>query len=320
MSADGIPAIALAAYRRAVQVVDAADAQCRVDWPLVAAIGKVESDHGRYGGNGIDRDGTVRPGIFGIPLDGSDHTAVVHDSDGGTLDRDTIWDRAVGPMQFIPGTWRTVGVDANGDGRKDPQNFADAATAAAVYLCSGPGDLSTESGAHSAVLRYNDSETYANEVLAIARGYREGYTVDPASALTDQQRYGAAYLPSGQPQAMQQYDPATRATAGAAPAGRKPASGPDPSRSGSTSGSGGAAAGQGGSGSLTGAATSTVSGVVHGVTGGGAAAPTPAPTPAPSPTPTTTPVVVLPVIGPLGVPTCPSGYLLSLDGKSCTKT
>ena len=110
MSASGIPARALEAYQRAATIVDSADTQCRIDWALIGAIGKVESNHGRYGGNGIDRDGTVRPGIYGIPLNGANSTAVIHDTDGGTVDRDATWDRAVGPMQFIPGTWRTVGV------------------------------------------------------------------------------------------------------------------------------------------------------------------------------------------------------------------
>src|SRR5580765_60810 len=208
MTVNGIPAAALDAYRRAATIVDAADAQCRIDWALIAAIGKVESNHGRYGGNGIDRDGTVRPGIYGIPLNGSNNTAVIHDSDGGTYDRDLTWDRAVGPMQFIPGTWRVVGVDANGDGRKDPQNMADAATATAVYLCSGPGDLSTDAGARSAVLRYNHSDAYADQVLALAAGYRGDYTLVPGPGQSDSQRTGSPYLPSGEPQTMASYDAA----------------------------------------------------------------------------------------------------------------
>lgn len=61
--ANGTPAQALAAYQRAAQLLRPADPECRVDWPLVAAIGKVESDHGRYAGNGLDLNGTVRPGI-----------------------------------------------------------------------------------------------------------------------------------------------------------------------------------------------------------------------------------------------------------------
>jgi hypothetical protein len=214
-------------------------------------------------------------------------------------------------MQFIPSTWRTVGVDANGDGRKDPQNFLDAATATAVYLCSGPGDLSTEPDARAAVLRYNHSEAYADEVLAIADGYRNGYTVDPASALTAEQRDGSPFLPSGQPQTMQHYDPvAASAPAAAPPAGRRPA--PGASHTG-TKTPGATAGGRPGAG--TGPA-GTVSGVARSVTGGTQA---PTPKPAPSPSPTTAPLVVLPVIGPLGVPTCPAGYRLSLDGRSCTR-
>jgi membrane-bound lytic murein transglycosylase B len=329
MSANGIPAQALAAYQRAATLVDAADAECNIDWALIAAIGKVESNHGRYGGNGIDRDGTVRPGIFGIPLNGSNDTAVIHDTDGGTYDRDLTWDRAVGPMQFIPGTWRTVGVDANGDGRKDPQNITDAATATAVYLCSGPGNLSTESGARSAVLRYNQSDAYATQVLAIAAGYRGGYTVVPASDLSPDQRSASPYLPSGDQQTMRHYDAETASKPAAKPStsGSKP--GTIPASTGGTSGGtggggGGAATPTPGTTAGTGPVGGTV-GTVGGVVGGGVggvtgSTPTPSSTstPAPSPSPSPTPVVV-PVIGPLGVPTCPSGYLISLDGKSCTK-
>jgi hypothetical protein len=224
-------------------------------------------------------------------------------------------------MQFIPSTWRTVGVDANGDGRKDPQNITDAATATAVYLCSGPGDLSTESGARSAVLRYNQSDAYADEVLAIARGYRGGYTVEPSSDLADAQRTGSPYLPSGDQQTMAHYDSAAAARPASTTPRRRPASG----STGSTAASGGSAGGTGGSGSSSGSAgsggslTGTVTGVVGGVVGGVTGhTPAPSPTPTPSPSPTTA-AVVLPVIGPLGLPVCPTGYLLSLDGKSCTK-
>ncbi len=122
---------------------------------------------------------------------------MVHDSDGGTIDRDPVWDRAVGPMQFIPGTWRTVGVDADGDGVKNPQNLSDAATATAVYLCSGPGDLTQPTDLRSAIMRYNQSEPYVQQVIAIADGYRRGVSVLPAQALSAEQRNGSPYLPSG---------------------------------------------------------------------------------------------------------------------------
>ena len=92
------------------------------------------------------------------------------DTDNGVYDHDTVWDRAVGPMQFIPGTWRTVGGDLDGDGVKNPQDINDAAAATAIYLCAGPGNLADPSDAYAAVRRYNDSDSYARTVLAIAAG------------------------------------------------------------------------------------------------------------------------------------------------------
>jgi len=141
LDSTGIPVRALEAYRTASSLVNAADRGCHIDWALVAAIGRVESNHARFGGNQLDNAGVARPGIIGIALDGSNGTARITDSDGGLLDRDTTYDRAVGPMQFIPGTWRVSGVDADRDGVKNPQDMADAAAATALYLCSGPGDL-----------------------------------------------------------------------------------------------------------------------------------------------------------------------------------
>ncbi|HEY3514539.1 MAG TPA: peptidoglycan DD-metalloendopeptidase family protein [Kribbella sp.] len=42
---------------------------------------------------------------------------------------------AIGPAQFMPGTWATYGVDADGDGKKDPRSPADAVMAQAKYMC-----------------------------------------------------------------------------------------------------------------------------------------------------------------------------------------
>ena len=114
----GIPARALEGYRRAEQLLATGDPSCHLDWALVAAIGRVESAHGSFGGNRLGTDGVARPGIVGIALDGSRGTARITDTDGGRWDGDGRFDRAVGPMQFIPGTWRSVGVDADGDGAK----------------------------------------------------------------------------------------------------------------------------------------------------------------------------------------------------------
>lgn len=173
-STSGIPAAALAAYQRAETVINSADSACHLTWQLVAAIGRVESDHGRTGGNSLDTEGVARPGIYGPALDGSKGTATIVDSDAGQFDSDSEWDRAVGPMQFIPSTWSVVGVDADGDGSRDPQDIDDAALASAVYLCSGDDDLSTEPGQRAAVYRYNHSDSYVDLVLSIMNAYLEG--------------------------------------------------------------------------------------------------------------------------------------------------
>jgi membrane-bound lytic murein transglycosylase B len=193
-SANGIPAAALAAYQRAAQVIDAADPTCHIDWQLIAAIGRVESDHGRYGGNTLSADGISKPGIYGIPLDGSNGTATVADTDAGQYDNDPVSDRAVGPMQFIPSTWSIVGVDGDGDGKRNPQDINDASLATAVYLCSGKEDLSTAAGQRSAVYRYNHSQDYVNLVLSIMRAYTDGdYSAVPtgtAAPVTFTPAYG----------------------------------------------------------------------------------------------------------------------------------
>ena len=180
---NGIPVRALQAYQKAASLVDAADAPCHIDWALLAAIGRVESNHARFGGNQLDSAGVAQPGIIGIALDGTNGTARIMDSDRGSLDRDTVYDRAVGPMQFIPSTWRVVGVDANGDGVKNPQDMADAATSTGIYLCSGPGDLNRPSDLRAAIMRYNASDSYVRTVTAIADAYRHGVRALPASAL-----------------------------------------------------------------------------------------------------------------------------------------
>ena len=123
------------------------DPECGIRWTLLAAIGRVESNHGRFGGAQLRDDGYGTRPIRGIPLDGRPDVALIRDTDGGRLDGDTTYDRAVGPMQFIPSTWQSVGVDADGDGRRDPNNIFDAAQGAAVYLCRGDADLRDAGGA-----------------------------------------------------------------------------------------------------------------------------------------------------------------------------
>jgi hypothetical protein len=262
-STNGIPAAALAAYQRAAQVINSADPSCRVSWQLIAAIGRVESDHGRYGGNTLSEDGKSTPGIFGIPLDGSNGTARITDTDAGQYDDDRVYDRAVGPMQFIPTTWSVVGVDADGDDHRDPQDIDDAALASAVYLCSGDEDLSTTAGQRSAVYRYNHSQEYVDLVLSIMNAYLDG---DFASVPT-----GAA--------APTVFAPISAQTVPAAPSkgsktSRKNAG--DKASNGATTGGTGGSSGSTGSTGGTGA-------------NGGNSTPDPVPSP-PAPKPTKSPV------------------------------
>lgn len=174
LSTNGIPAASLFAYRQTEALLAKADSTCKLPWNLVAAIGRVESNHGRTNGNTVTASGVSKPGIYGIPLTGANGTARITDTDNGSLDKDAVYDRAVGPMQFLPGTWKSVAVDADGDGKKDPQNINDAAAAAGVYLCAGTGDLSSSSGASAAVLRYNHSSSYVDLVMKISDAYARG--------------------------------------------------------------------------------------------------------------------------------------------------
>lgn len=100
------------------------------DWYILAAVGKVESDHGANMG----------PSTAG----------------------------AMGPMQFLPSTWETSGVDGNGDGVANIMDPRDAIPAAAGYLQKGgaPGDW------YAALFSYNHADWYVIKVLGVAEGYR----------------------------------------------------------------------------------------------------------------------------------------------------
>ncbi|MCI0689971.1 MAG: hypothetical protein L0Y54_22450 [Sporichthyaceae bacterium] len=175
----GIPANVLAAYQRASTTMRARDSDCHLSWPILAGIGKIESGHAR--GGDLYANGNSRTRIIGIALDGSrPGTATISDSDNGRWDGDSRWDHAVGPMQFLPGTWRSFGQNGNSDGVRDPHNMYDAALAAATYLCAGGRDLATFSGLRAALLAYNPSDSYVQAVLAWISVYRSsGVPVPP---------------------------------------------------------------------------------------------------------------------------------------------
>lgn len=269
LSTNGIPSSALYAYRRAETLLAKADASCNLPWNLVAAIGRVESNHGRTGGNALDSKGVAKPGIYGIPLDGRDGVAKITDSDNGALDKDSVYDRAVGPMQFIPGTWRSVGVDADGDGKKDPQNINDAATASGIYLCSGSGDLSDEGDAAAAVRRYNNSSSYVDLVLSISKAYAGGdFTATPngtstGSVLTSRS-FDQTLTPAQRTDAAKKEKKVRQSEASG---GSKGGSG-NGSTGGSTGGTGSTGGGTGSTGGSTGGTGST-GGSTGGSSGGG---------------------------------------------------
>lgn len=169
----GIPARALAAYSGAAMQVQRERPGCGIDWTTLAGIGHVESGHGTIFGGAIDERGMQVPAVLGIALDGVS-TNAIPDTDGGALDGDARWDRAVGPMQIIPETWDRYGADGDGDGARDPQQIDDAALTAARYLCAVGVDLSSPEGWISAVSAYNDTVDYNHRVAEVTSVYREG--------------------------------------------------------------------------------------------------------------------------------------------------
>lgn len=168
-SATGIPERALSAYALAHVSIAEIEPECGLDWTTIAAIGAIESGHGSHGDSVLEDDGTVAPAIIGRALDG-DGVAAIRDTDDGALDGDATWDRAVGPMQFIPSTWEQWGIDANGDGVADPSHIDDAAHATAMYLCAS-GPMTSPEGWRDAVFSYNHDDDYVDKVATIANGY-----------------------------------------------------------------------------------------------------------------------------------------------------
>ncbi|NMN96717.1 lytic transglycosylase domain-containing protein [Antrihabitans stalactiti] len=162
----GIPEIALAAYRNAELAMAATTPGCGVTWHLLAGIGRIESGHAN--GGSTDSAGTTITPILGPALDGTlPGNEIIAAGDNAFV-------RAVGPMQFLPSTWTHYAADGNGDGIADPNNVFDAALGAAQYLCSGNLDLRDAAAELRAVLRYNNSMSYASDVLSWSATYAGG--------------------------------------------------------------------------------------------------------------------------------------------------
>jgi membrane-bound lytic murein transglycosylase B len=180
LASDGIPVTAIRAYQHAADLTNQRTSSCAIPWTLLAAIGRVESDHGRFASSVLLANGLSTPRIIGIALNGVG-TGLILDTDHGVLDGDRVFDRAVGPMQFIPSTWAYYATDGNGDGVSDPFNIYDAATAAGKYLCNAGSDLRTRAGKMRAVLTYNHSDAYVASVLALEATYAgTPITAEPA--------------------------------------------------------------------------------------------------------------------------------------------
>ena len=183
-----IPAVALAAYRNAESAMATAAPGCGVSWNLLAGIGRIESQHAN--GGATDARGTAVTPIYGPALDGSlpGNEVIVQTVQAGR----PMYARALGPMQFLPGTWSRYASDGDGDGKADPQNVYDATLAAARYLCSGGLNLRNQSQVLTAILRYNNSMAYAQNVMGWAAAYATGVApvalppiVGPAPAIGD---------------------------------------------------------------------------------------------------------------------------------------
>jgi membrane-bound lytic murein transglycosylase B len=166
-----IPQRALEAYGNAHAVMAASHPHCRITWVTLAAIAAVESKHGGFQGRTLQPDGRPSSPIIGIALNGAPGVKAIADTDNGLLDGDKVWDHAVGPFQFLPSTWAKWRADGNGDGITDPQNIDDASLAAAQYLCADNRNLSSGDGWLRAILSYNESLDYAQEVYGFAQGY-----------------------------------------------------------------------------------------------------------------------------------------------------
>lgn len=172
-----IPPVALLAYQQA-----AAGACDGLHWSILAGIGKVETDHGRHGGAQLLPNGDTTPLILGPVLDGSgvggNRTPLPVGPWRGQWGLTTDYKQALGPMQFLPDTFAPYAPSP----AATPHNIHDATRAAAAYLCDGG---ITDIG--QAIRRYNNSQTYVDDVLHWAALYQTtaGIPTANAQALAD---------------------------------------------------------------------------------------------------------------------------------------
>ena len=148
-----IPAELLPIYMKAAKDT------CNMPWEVLAAIGKIETNHGRLDAPGV----TSGENFAG----------------------------AGGPMQFLQPTWDAYGVDGDGDGDKDRYDPTDAIWGAANYLCANGAGDGTPERLRNAIWNYNHADWYVDMVLEQAAKYRAagtGVGAGDASALLNNPR------------------------------------------------------------------------------------------------------------------------------------
>lgn len=183
--------VVIDAYFRASIQMSERRPGCGITWDQLAGVGLIESRHGSFGGSSVGPDGRTTNEILGPVLDG-DPFAAIADTDGGSWDGNLEWDRAVGPMQFIPSSWDIYGLDGNGDGVRDPHNLYDAAYAAAEHLCRGYSGIQGDNVYRRALLGYNRSAVYGSDVMAARERYAAAVSLRPTEEgiAEDQARQG----------------------------------------------------------------------------------------------------------------------------------
>lgn len=167
----GIPAPAMQAYADAALRLAKEEPDCGIGWTTLAGIGYVESQHGTIDGRALRDDGRSDPLILGPALNGVGKVAAIASTaQSARWHGDTMWDHAVGPLQFIPSSWVVWASDGDGDGETDPNDIDDAAYAAGRYLCAD-GRGMDGAGWSAAVHSYNHSDVYVRQVYDAAAAY-----------------------------------------------------------------------------------------------------------------------------------------------------